>query len=175
MPIKWQVSLSACLQDMQSSWCSVWITVYHNGLGLWLVISTAIVIIVTSTALRVILVIKKELLYKLLIVYCDQNTWQKQFRRNYFGLGQWFSTFLMLRPFNTVPHSVVTPNQGAHNSLLRTAGLGIRLITDRKWRQIDSVHSGGNVRQRLFTLKWLKLRARLWPSETHHWWLTSAR
>ena len=25
-------------------------------------------------------------------------------------LGQWFSTFLMLRPFNMVPHVVVTPN-----------------------------------------------------------------
>ena len=23
---------------------------------------------------------------------------------------QWFSTFLILRPFNTVPHLVVTPN-----------------------------------------------------------------
>ena len=27
-----------------------------------------------------------------------------------FHLDQWFSTFLMLRPFNTVPHLVVTPN-----------------------------------------------------------------
>jgi hypothetical protein len=26
-------------------------------------------------------------------------------------LGQWFSNFLMLRPFNIVPHVVVTPNQ----------------------------------------------------------------
>ena len=26
-----------------------------------------------------------------------------------FSLGQWFSTFLMLRPFNTVPHVVLTP------------------------------------------------------------------
>jgi hypothetical protein len=25
-------------------------------------------------------------------------------------LGQWFSAFPMLRPFNTVPHVVVTPN-----------------------------------------------------------------
>jgi hypothetical protein len=27
------------------------------------------------------------------------------------GLNQWFSAFLMLQPFNTVPHVVVTPNQ----------------------------------------------------------------
>ena len=26
------------------------------------------------------------------------------------ALGQWFSTFLMPLPFNTVPHGVVTPN-----------------------------------------------------------------
>ena len=26
------------------------------------------------------------------------------------GLQQWFSTFLMMRPFNTVPHVVATPN-----------------------------------------------------------------
>jgi hypothetical protein len=25
-------------------------------------------------------------------------------------LSQWFSTFLMLQPSNTVPHAVVTPN-----------------------------------------------------------------
>jgi hypothetical protein len=25
-------------------------------------------------------------------------------------LGQWFSTFLMLQPFNTVPRVVVTPD-----------------------------------------------------------------
>jgi hypothetical protein len=27
------------------------------------------------------------------------------------GVYQWLSTFLMLQPFNTVPHVVVTPNQ----------------------------------------------------------------
>jgi hypothetical protein len=26
------------------------------------------------------------------------------------SLEQWFSTFLMLQPFNTVPHAVMTPN-----------------------------------------------------------------
>ena len=29
-------------------------------------------------------------------------------------LEQWFSTFLTLRPFNTVPHAVVTPD---HNMI----------------------------------------------------------
>jgi hypothetical protein len=27
-----------------------------------------------------------------------------------FGLGQWFSTFLMLQTINTVPHVVMTPD-----------------------------------------------------------------
>ena len=33
-------------------------------------------------------------------------------------LEQWFSTFLMLRPFNTVPHVVVTPNHEVISLLL---------------------------------------------------------
>lgn len=34
------------------------------------------------------------------------------------GLEQWFSTFAMLRPFNTVPHVEVTPRHNVISLLL---------------------------------------------------------